>query len=102
VLLKKKKKKKKCETPKVLKVFGMLFFFFSFCQVGRPMSCITTSLKSMKETHLSLRDNNVPLEYNDAAIDFFDPCSCKASAGLFDTNNMRESGKSNTSRTIVL
>ena len=62
-------------------------------------SCTRNSLASM--AHANRRAGAITLEAADHSAKFFDICSCKPSEAFFSSNNMRESGRSSTSDTIV-
>ena len=64
--------------------------------------CSAVSLASMVRATLKAARAMVPLSYSSKQQStFYDPCSCQTSHALFDAANMRESGISSTSRTIV-
>mmetsp|Transcript_14503 Transcript_14503/g.21877 ORF Transcript_14503/g.21877 Transcript_14503/m.21877 type:complete len:253 (+) Transcript_14503:180-938(+) len=65
-------------------------------------NCIHESLKSMFRANMR-RDQylKVPKEFQDEDQYFYDVTSCSMAHGNFSTANMRESGKSSTSETIV-
>jgi len=62
-------------------------------------SCVEKSLASMRRANVHAAKSIELRVYNKSR--FFDPCSCEESDAEFSSDNMRESGRSSTSGTIV-
>lgn len=62
-------------------------------------SCVQKSLASMRRANAHAAKSIELQVFNKAR--FFDPCSCEESDAEFSSDNMRESGRSSTSGTIV-
>ena len=66
---------------------------------GPKLGCLEKSLASVRRANEYATRLTVPRSYNHSK--FFDLCSCEKSEADFSSQNMRESGKSSTSATIV-
>ena len=65
-------------------------------------SCLEKSLASMRRARRANKYGaTVTVPQPHSKFSFFDPCSCEESDAKFSSSNMRESGRSSTSATIV-